>query len=212
LAKSLHPLQKLDHPQTLLIVLDLNGTLLCRTNSRASFRSRKNVIPFLAHLLEHHYVMVWSSSTPQNVERMVKRLFNEEQSKHLFAIWGRETLRLTPDQYRQKVQVYKQLQWIWESECAKTHFSGNVWDQTNTVLIDDSLAKAVAQPHNLLQLPEFEGLPEENDVLGQALGYIDWLSQHSDVSAAIRCRPFMGGDWGWTWSGSTQGVKLVSLA
>jgi NLI interacting factor-like phosphatase len=200
LVQAMNTPQKSSSSQRLLIVIDLNGTLLCRTNTRASFKRRQNVAAFLAHLLEHHYVMIWSSSTPQNVQKMTNQLFDEQQREILVAQWGRDTLRLTPPQFKNKVQVYKQLSWIWEPEAPIKHPKDIVWDQKNTVLLDDSIAKAAAEPHNLLQVPEFEGFEEQIDVLGQALGFINWLKDFADVSSAICSKPFKAdGDWSWDW-------------
>jgi NLI interacting factor-like phosphatase len=187
-------------PRRLLVVIDLNGTLLSRTNRKSSFHARENVDKFLAYLLEHHYVMVWSSSRPQNVQDMVAQLLSKEQRDVLVAIWARDTLRLTPNQYANKVQVYKQLSWIWESDISSKNQDSGVWDQANTVLIDDSAKKAAAEPYNILQIPEFNGTNDGIDTLGQVLGYMKWLSLQSNVSYAIRQRPFKAdGSWKWTW-------------
>jgi hypothetical protein len=186
--------------QKLLIVIDLNGTLLCRTNNKSSFRRREHLEPFLKHLLEYHSVMIWSSSMPANMKKMVDQLFTVEERKLLVAQWGRDTLRLTKGQYTQKVQVYKQLQWIWESGEIAQNWRDSSWSQTNTVLIDDSVAKGAAQPFNLLQVPEFEGKPEDADVLGQTLAYIEWVKTYDNVSAAMKATPFKAnGELVWEW-------------
>jgi hypothetical protein len=96
--------------------------------------------------------------------------------------------------------VYKQLSWIWESDIGSQNPDSGLWDQTNTVLIDDSAKKAAAEPYNLVEIPEFNGKDEEIDVLGQVLGHLQWLSLQPNVSNAIRRTPFKAnGSWNWTW-------------
>jgi hypothetical protein len=190
--------------QRLLVVIDLNGTLLHRKNAKASFVGRKHVGRFLAHLLQHHAVMIWSSSKPDNVSKMVAQLFSKDDRAKLAAEWARDTLGLDPVQFAHKVQVYKQLSWVWGSDQVKPHplaAEGARWDQSNTILIDDSALKAVAEPYNLVELPEFVGGKEQADVLGKALAYIEWISAFHDISAAIRSRKFDARDehWSWVW-------------
>jgi hypothetical protein len=96
------------------------------------------------------------------------------------------------------------------SKSRKSELSGSeqsapasgLWDQTNTVLIDDSLEKADSEPHNLVQVEEFTGSardPQE-DVLGAVLAYIEDLAWERDVSSAICQKPFEGARtqrWNW---------------
>ena len=195
---------QLQTPQPLLLVIDLNGTLLCRTNHKASFKPRVNVEGFLKHLLKNHYVMVWSSSRPDNVSNMVSQLFDAEGRSQLLAEWARDTLGLSERQYYQKVQVYKQLHWLWNSPLASLHPQtalGVKWNQSNTILLDDSIKKAAAEPHNIVLIPEFTGKPESEDVLGQVLAYIERARWFSDVSAVMRSTPFsVGQEAPWDWN------------
>jgi hypothetical protein len=187
-------------PRRLLVVLDLNGTLLYRTNSKSTFRKRDRVESFLQYIMKRHDIMVWSSSTPHNANRMVGRLFSMEHQAMLLAIWARDTLRLSAENYQLNVQVYKQLSWLWESEVATSGPGGLVYDQTNTVLIDDSALKASSEPYNLVEIPEFKGEDEAADILGQVAGYLSWLAIHQNVSSAIKSRPFKAdGTWKWKW-------------
>ncbi|KAI7466269.1 hypothetical protein KC367_g6407 [Hortaea werneckii] len=184
----------LDKPRPLLIILDLNGTLLFRKSRGASFVGRPKVQEFLQYLLAKHKVMVWSSATPTNVELMCEKLFAPHQKDKLVGIWGRDKLHLSPTQYNQKVQVYKQLRWAWgdHSVASSAPPSTGEWDQENTVLIDDSEEKAASEPYNLLKIDEYEGTAEQDemDVLGQVVEYIEKLSRQSNVSAYMRKHPF----------------------
>ncbi|KAI7206008.1 hypothetical protein KC352_g18214, partial [Hortaea werneckii] len=106
----------------------------------------------------------------------------------------RDKLHLTPAQYNQKVQVYKQLRWAWRDHIVSSSAppSTGEWDQENTVLIDDSEEKAASEPYNLLKIDEYEGTAEQDelDVLGQVVEYLEKLSRQSNVSAYMREHPF----------------------
>ena len=49
-----------------------------------------------------------------------------------------------------------------------------VWDQTNTVLVDDSLETPDSQPYNFLHVEEFThgGGNTQDDILGAVLAYM----------------------------------------
>ena len=109
--------------------------------------------------------------------------------------WGRDTLGLTPAQYEGHVQVYKRLDKIWDSKalcCMHLESEKGVkWDQRNTVLIDDSALKASAQPHNLVQIPEFTNdKADTHDVLQRIVAYLEEVRMFEDVSNFINEKPF----------------------
>jgi hypothetical protein len=195
----------------LLVILDLNGTLLHRTaKGGTQFITRPGLNEFLTYLRENHYVMFWSSSSKHNVTNMVKKLLGKSEwesnlNRRLVGIWGRNTLRL--GQYAsEKVQVYKQLTWVWDDVGVRVgwHYNKEEWDQSNTVLIDDSTEKAASEPYNHIELDEFEARPHQrnDDALGQVTRYLEQLSSIHDVSTYIRVHPFKSDarapptDWG----------------
>jgi NLI interacting factor-like phosphatase len=158
LAQARLPVVRCAAPKRLLVILDLNGTLLVRPNSVQPriFNIRPGVHQLLDYLFHNHVVMFYSSARPANVEAMVDALVNKKRAKSLAAIWGRDKLELTPVQYNEKVQVYKKLEKVWADEQIQaTCLDGQRWSQANTVLVDDSHLKALSQPHNLIQVPEF---------------------------------------------------------
>jgi len=199
LAKSLLKPQALPKAPKQLLVLDLNGTLVYRRKSDITRPvHRPELDNFLGYIFTHFSVMVWTSAQPENAQRMVNRIFTKEQKDKLLAVWARDTLQLTPNQYRSKTTVYKRLTRIWAGGF-KLHFpspdqSGSGWDQTNTILIDDSSVKAAGQPYNLIRVPEFVGNMggEESTVLSDCVIYLDELRFQDNVSAYIRNSPFYG--------------------
>lgn len=193
----LAPVQ-LDTPQPLLIILDLNGTLIQRTRMTTRFLRRPGLGPFLQNLLTSSTVLIWTSARPHNMDTILNELLTPAQRSTLVATWARDTLGLRPEQYNSKVQVFKDLHRVWSDEAVQArhpHFgSGARWSQTNTLLIDDSALKAAAQPHNLIHVPELTParriIEADNPLLAQINAYIQWAARWSDVSALVRAKPF----------------------
>ncbi|KAL5376745.1 hypothetical protein DPSP01_010290 [Paraphaeosphaeria sporulosa] len=193
-------------PSRKLVILDLNGTLIYRPNSRKQPRkmiARPFLQQFLAYLFDNFVVMVWSSAKPENVSVLVEIGLGDYRHR-LIACWGRDTLGLDPKHYSMNVQCYKNLTRIWASnEIQRPEFGGR-FDQRNTVLIDDSSLKAAAQPHNLLEIPEFKGVEADTpvqDVLAEVVGYLEVLKMQEDVSKFIHKDPFRAnGDWRIEWN------------
>lgn len=208
------PAVPLQSPQHLLLVLDLNGTLLHRRHASPNYTARPFLAEFLAYCFANHSLLIWSSATPSNVKIICGNLFQPEQRSALLGEWGRDTLDLTAEQYITKIQVYKRLDRIWEHPIlSATHplaHQGHRWCQQNTLLIDDSAMKASAQPHNLVQIPEFfKGLRDKSKskrsrtkvsrfTLEQVVEYLEEARRWGDVSAFSRGKPFkVNSEWGW---------------
>lgn len=179
----------------LLVILDLNGTLLHRKTKGSNFKPRPHLDEFLEYLFSNHSVMVWSSARPHNVINMCKQFFTPEQFQRVTAIWTRDNLQLTPEAYSANTQVYKQLSWVWRDVRiqAKNPVRNTFWSQSNTVLLDDSVEKSASEPYNLIRIGEFENRPDQQgeDVLPQVALYLNTLRSQRDVSAYIRTQPFV---------------------
>lgn len=203
--------KRLSTPQRLLIVLDLNGTLLYRETGSTNYTPRLFLENFIKYCIEQHVVLVWSSAMPKNVNAVCRQLFTQEQIPKLLGIWGRDTLDLTPNEYRSKTQVYKNLDRIWRNTTLAYkppwyHQHGMMWSQRNTLLVDDSLLKASSQPYNHIEIPEFIKNNEEakaqvgKDVLGQVTGYLEEARMWDNVSAFVRRKRFkIDREWAWDW-------------
>ncbi|MCJ1381025.1 hypothetical protein MMC17_004134 [Xylographa soralifera] len=202
------PLPRLGH---LLLVLDINGTLLYRTKKTTIIHPRPSLAEFLKYCLKNHSVLIWSSAQPVNVNMMCSKIFSKAKRSQLIAEWGRDTLELSAADYHQNIQVYKRLDRIWENERVQVHHprydQGERWSQRNTVLIDDSMLKASAQPYNHIEVPEFElknGKSSDGDgteVLGQVVAYLEELKAWEDVSAFMRRERFiLDGGYRWDWA------------
>ncbi|RAL07077.1 NIF domain protein [Aspergillus homomorphus CBS 101889] len=204
LEQSSLPPKRNPSPQPLLVILDLNGTLVHRKNrnSPPSYSERAGLRLFLDTLLSNYTVMVWSSSQPFTVKSLCAKLFSRADRKRLVAEWGRDKFNLTAHQYRNKVQVYKTLSTVWQSSLIQSSYPRSYrkrgqqaqeggkklqWDQTNTILIDDSKLKAIAEPYNILEIPEFTGncSAEDAQVFPNVLRLLQELAKYDDVSKVL---------------------------
>lgn len=187
----------LPQPRNLLVVIDLNGTLLYRPNPERpkTFTPRPYAQSFLSYCIHTFTVVIWSSARPHNVENMCYQLLTKEDRDRVVAIMARNTFGLTQADYLRRVMCYKRLELIWRDEVvAASHpraAHGEKWNQFNTVLIDDTTEKGRSEPHNLICVPSFEGLDTDTDlVLPQVHDYLNTCSQQFNVSAYIRSQPF----------------------
>ena len=191
------PVQPLRNPQNLLVVIDLNGTLLHRPSKNNAIRyvARPFACEFLQYCTETFTVVIWSSAKMANVSAMCETLVVGGLREKVIGIWGRDKFKLSPADYEEHVQCYKRLTYVWEdaviTQSHPLYHMGGRWNQTNTVLIDDSMEKARSEPYNLLEIPEYLGSEAEiGFVLPQVHDYLNYLAMHANVSASIRARPF----------------------
>ncbi|KAG1850524.1 hypothetical protein C8R48DRAFT_727460 [Suillus tomentosus] len=136
MALSLEPSHIVDDPRVSrkLLVLDLNGTLLIRSqHSRArdayggvhtssaprlrAVQPRPYIPAFRAYLFapetrEWLDTMVWSSAQPHSVADMVDKVFGNAKSK-LVAVWNRGSLGLSKEDYHRKALTTKDLAKPW---------------------------------------------------------------------------------------------------
>ena len=196
----------------ILVILDLNGTLLYRpSRNNTKMIARPFLAPFLRYLFSNFAVMVWSSARPQNVAALVDQALEDDLKKSLVAQWARGHFNLKPEHYNANVQVYKNLDLVWsKDEIQKQHpdyETGGRFGQHNTVLIDDTILKASAQPHNLLQISEFSATKQQmqEDKLRDVAGYLDVLRTQQDVSKFIKREPFQHDSekWAYAWPEDT---------
>ncbi|CAG8842009.1 257_t:CDS:1, partial [Racocetra persica] len=179
----------LEKPLPKLIVLDLNGTLVCRIkNGRIILRPY--IKEFVNYIFNNgFYVMVWSSAQPNNVKKMVTAIFGKYEAS-LIEVWDRDNFGLSTRQYHTKTLTVKNLEKIWEK---LNKLNGKPrWDQLNTILIDDSIKKAQLQPFNSIHLTDFDKrqADEGNDrELFDVIPYLEELRYQSNVSAYIKDFP-----------------------
>ena len=191
-------------PKRCLVILDLNGTCIARPNrfEPKAFKVRPGIHKLFDYLFEHHVVMIFTSMHHKNATAIVDLLFSSSQREKLAAFWARDKLGLTVEQLHTKTQTYKNLTPIWlDRTIQSTHPTDQGrwgWDQSNTVLIDDSHLKAVSHPHNLLLVPEFakrdaakdklhpDVQRREEEILESLISKLEELKYETDVSRLIQ--------------------------
>ncbi|KAH9901889.1 HAD-like domain-containing protein [Xylariomycetidae sp. FL2044] len=196
-ASSMPPFM-LPYPRKILVVVDLNGTLLFRPSRRDPTRiiPRPHAKEFLGYCINTFVVAIWSSAMPHNVDKMLRKLdLTPQDRQQIVAVWGRDKFGLSDSDSKLRVQCYKRLSALWAApEVAAAHpdaATGGRWSQKDTVLIDDTIEKARTEPHNLIEIPEFEGDHSKSTyVIPQVHDYINHLSQQANISAYIRTSPF----------------------
>ncbi|KAI1805460.1 HAD-like domain-containing protein [Daldinia bambusicola] len=197
LALAAYPPFQLPYARKILVVIDLNGTLLYRPSRHnpTSFVERPHARTFLRYCIDTFKVVIWSSAKPNNVKRMCAQLLNPEQLSRVVAVWGRDHFGLSPDDYNTRVICYKRLSALWaDPTVAASHpefAEGKRWSQADTLLVDDSIEKARSEPYNIIEIPEFEGnATEPGFVLPQVHDYINECARQADISTYIRNQPF----------------------
>jgi len=197
LALASQPPAVLQHPRNILVVIDLNGTLLFRGNRHnpKSFVHRPYAREFLSYCINTFTVVIWSSARYENVNSMCQQIISPQDRTKVVAVKGREKFGLSPQDFVKRVQCYKRLGILWnDPKIAAAHplaGQGQTWSQLDTVLVDDSLEKARSEPYNLIQVPDFEGNTRETGfVLPQVHDYLNECSRQANISAYMKNNPF----------------------
>ncbi|KIL60524.1 hypothetical protein M378DRAFT_14082 [Amanita muscaria Koide BX008] len=171
-AKYLRACAKTDIPNASarkLVILDLNGTLLFRSQSQRGSSRTVYTRPYMPSFREYLFhsetrswldTMIWSSAQPHNVAIMVQACFGSDKDK-LIQIWARDRMKLDESSYNQKVQTIKDLDQVWQH--SKTTSSLPQHSVYSTVLFDDSMKKAVLQPYNHIALKEYDNEMRRKD-------------------------------------------------
>ncbi|KAG0355330.1 hypothetical protein BG005_005764 [Podila minutissima] len=196
------PSRTLPAPRKMLVILDLNGTLFFR-NKRLSGKptivNRPFLLEFMRLLFTHFHVMVWSSSRRTSVDAMLNRIPKDFGT--MDRIWSREHFDLHEVDFHRKVLTLKDMEKVWEEiEMEKEWASpkqlkkyAEDFDQTNTILIDDSTHKSQLQPYNCIPIADFDFERAESGAdieLLKVWQYLELASMQSNVSNFMREFPF----------------------
>ena len=161
-------------PTKLLLVLDLNGTLLNRINKSElklidpsvvlptnTFSSGINKVFLRPHLetflnyifnAEHITVCVWTSAELTAATDLCHKVFGIYSPKLAFVL-NRSMCVGAPMGIKAGKTVRKPLDRIWSSN---QYNPKNIWNRINTILIDDSAYKGVDHPRNMYLLQPFD--------------------------------------------------------
>ncbi|TKY55835.1 FCP1 likey domain-containing protein [Spatholobus suberectus] len=203
------PLEKLNlGPKKKLLVMNLNGLLLHRTNRgnkgeiprsrRPDWRSgnylafkRPSSEEFMKFCLERFEVGIWSSAKEHNFDAALNCAIGALKSKLLF-VWDQD--QCTNSGFRSlenkfKPLFFKELNKVWDNVK-----KGCPYSASNTLLIDDKPYKAFLNPDNTSIFPEpYKPEDEADNALdpkGELCSYLEGLAEGSDVQSYVRDHPF----------------------
>ncbi|KAM7279823.1 hypothetical protein ACFE04_006957 [Oxalis oulophora] len=147
-------------PKKKLLVLDINGILVdilqgsCK-GSKSDFRlsgkkaiKRPHCDDFLHFIFDRFYIGVWSSRTKKNVNIAVDKLMGDFKHKLLFK-WDQShctTTKFKTIEVKHKLLVLKELKKLWGERDHGLPWNKGDFNESNTLLIDDSPYKALRNP------------------------------------------------------------------
>lgn len=191
-----------------LLVLDVNGLLAdIVPNERVQYQpdtiiSTKAVFKrpfcddFLQFCFERFNVGVWSSRTKKNVERVLDFLFRNKGYKLLFC-WDQSHCTETgynTVENKEKPLLLKELKKLWEKQDPDLPWERGEYDESNTLLLDDSPYKALRNPPNTAIFPyTFEYWHKTDNALaakGHLRLYLERLAAAENVQKFVEQHPF----------------------
>ncbi|TPX40247.1 hypothetical protein SeMB42_g04120 [Synchytrium endobioticum] len=164
----------------ILVILDLNGTIIDRVKDRADrklasanphcpephFTSnaariylRPHLEFFLSALFSNFTVAAWTSAQPSNAVPMARGVFGRHFDKLAF-VWDRTHCSAVREGRKDHSSI-KDLTKVWTHSAwaagsgATLATAGRAWTPSNTILVDDTPYKASYTPHNILAIPTF---------------------------------------------------------
>ncbi|KAH0687186.1 hypothetical protein KY284_017739 [Solanum tuberosum] len=194
-----------------LLVLDLNGLLAdivplqhvprgfkvdIIVSGKAVFK-RPFHDDFLQFCFEKFNVGVWSSRIRKNVELFLDFLLGNAKEKLLFC-WDQSHCTDTGfpvvGKKRSKPIILKKLKKLWEKFEPDLPWERGEYDESNTLLLDDSPHKALCNPPNTAVFPNtYLYTDEKDDSLGPEGDlrlYLEGLSMAENVQMYVESNPF----------------------
>ncbi|CAN1353990.1 Uncharacterized FCP1 homology domain-containing protein C1271.03c [Linum perenne] len=160
-----------------LLILDLNGLLVDvvslppkdhKPDKRVgikSFFARPFYLDFLKFCFERFEVAVWSSRTKKNIDILVDYLFGDMKNSLLFC-WDLSnctTTQFKTLENRHKPLVFKELKKVWEKHDPQLPWERGYFNESNTLLVDDSPYKSLLNPVHSAIYPNSYSFQDMND-------------------------------------------------
>lgn len=179
-----------------LLILDLNG-LLADVVSKRTIVKRPFCSDFLEFCFERFDVAVWSSKTRKNVDSAVNYLMGDMKHKLLFC-WDLSHCTetgFTTLENKYKTIVFKELRKIWENEDPNLPWQKGDYNESNTLLLDDSPYKALLNPPHTAIFPySFKFHEKRNDNLldsgGDLRVYLEEVAAAENIQKYVEKHPF----------------------
>ncbi|KAK9073264.1 hypothetical protein SSX86_007588 [Deinandra increscens subsp. villosa] len=196
------------HSRKKLLVLDINGLLVdivagpdeaykpdTIIGSKAVFK-RPFCDEFLKFCFERFSVGVWTSRTRRNIERVLQFLSIDIEHQLLFC-WDQshctDTGFNTVDN-SDKPLVLKELKKLWEKQDPNLPWHKGVYNESNTIFLDDSPYKALRNPPYTAIFPYSYSYRDTQDnglgPNGDLRNYLERLAASDNVQKFIEQNPF----------------------
>ncbi|CAJ1949014.1 unnamed protein product [Sphenostylis stenocarpa] len=196
------------HLKKKLLVLDVNGLLACITQSppknlkpdnlirRHAILKRPFYVEFLKFCFVHFEVGIWTSRNQKNTEEVIEYLMPNMKNQLLFCWDGSyctATHFMTLENEKNPV-VFKELRKIWERCDPNLPWEKGQYNESNTLLLDDSPYKALLNPpHNSIFPFTFDPCNKNDNALaigGDLREYLHGLSNAENVPKYVEQHPF----------------------
>ncbi|KAG8366963.1 hypothetical protein BUALT_Bualt16G0022900 [Buddleja alternifolia] len=190
-----------------LLVLDLNGLLAdivmgpihpredAHILGRAVFK-RPFYGDFLKFCFQNFDVAIWSSRTKRIIDQVVDYLLGDLKNKLLFC-WDMSYATQTGFntlENKHKPLVCKELKKIWENDDPNSRWKKGDYNESNTLLLDDSPYKALLNPPHTAIFPHSFHYGFENDNSlgpgGDLRVYLEGLVNCENVQKYVEQHPF----------------------
>ncbi|RDX71771.1 hypothetical protein CR513_48829, partial [Mucuna pruriens] len=191
-----------------LIVLDINGLLADvvspppkdrkadATFARRAIFQRPSYFEFLEFCFDKFEVGIWSSRMKKNVDRVINFLMGDMKNRLLFC-WDlsqcTETSFKTLEN-KHKYVVFKDLRKLWDKHDPNLPWEKGYYNESNTLLLDDSPYKALLNPPNTSVFPRTFTYQDESDNSlaegGDLRAYLDGLANAEDMHKYVEEHPF----------------------
>ncbi|CAL0317331.1 unnamed protein product [Lupinus luteus] len=193
-----------------LLVLDINGVLADTVFPppsdlkggamimKAAIFKRPFCLEFLKFCFEKFEVAIWSSGKKECVEQTIDYLMGDMKQKLLF-YWDyshctKTALGINLEENKQKHLMFKDLSKIWENYDPNLPWEKGYYNESNTLLLDDSPYKAWLNPPHTSVFPhEFSYQNKSDnslDIGGDLREYLDGLAKSEDMPKYVEEHPF----------------------
>ncbi|KAA0058001.1 MATH and LRR domain-containing protein PFE0570w-like protein [Cucumis melo var. makuwa] len=191
-----------------LLILDVNGLLVDFVPyfpdgytpdfviSRKAVFKRPFCDEFLQFCFERFEVGIWSSRTWRNLDMLVRFLMRDSRRKLLFC-WDQShctTTRFTTIENDRKPLVLKELKKIWENLEPYLPWKKGEFNESNTLLLDDSPYKALRNPPNTAVFPTSYRYKDSDDTSlgpgGDLRTYLEGVYAAENVQKYVEQNPF----------------------
>ncbi|KAG6396125.1 hypothetical protein SASPL_142266 [Salvia splendens] len=190
-----------------LVVLDVNGLLAhIVMPAPQGYRADKHILgraifkrpfcdDFLKFCFQNFDVGVWSSRSKRIIERVVDYLLGDQKDKLLFC-WDMSHSTQTGFNTLENVYkplVFKELRKIWQNDDPSLPWKNGDYNESNTLLLDDSPYKALLNPVHTAIFPNSYHYKDSNDNSlgpgGDLRVYLEGLLQSENVQKYVEQHP-----------------------